>query len=312
MTHPVMLLIGLVAVFAGVFAASLALITGGQERTWISRTVSAVGRGYRIRHAPADPPSGERAVTVRWGIPAAAQLAVFAGRFTPAGRIARLKLRLDQAGNPGSLPIGVVMEYKGLLLVMGTIAGLLGGSLVGGPVSVALATAGGAGLGFFAPDLLVTHLAQTRQQDIRRTLPDIIDTLVVTVEAGLGFEASVAHVVRLGRGPLVGEFARVLHEMRLGRPRVEAVRAIAARTTVVELRGFAAAVVQATTLGVPLGAVLNQQAAEMRLRRRQRAEEQAQQVPVKILFPMVLCIFPALFVVTLGPGLLKALQVMSH
>ncbi len=166
----------------------------------------------------------------------------------------------------------------------------------------------GAAAGFFAPDLLVLHLAQERQEDIRRTLPDILDTLVVTVEAGLGFEAALAQVVQNGRGPMVGEFARVLHEMQIGRPRVDALREMAARTNVTELRAFASAVVQATTLGIPMAKVLRQQAAEMRLRRRQRAEELAQKVPVKILFPMILCIFPALFVVVIGPGVIRIVE----
>jgi tight adherence protein C len=170
----------------------------------------------------------------------------------------------------------------------------------------------GSAAGLFAPDLLISHLASERQQEIRRTLPDIMDTLVVTVEAGLGFEAGLAQVVTNGRGPLVGEFARVLHEMQIGRPRVEALREMAARTEVAELKAFAAAVVQATTLGIPMAKVLRQQSEEMRVRRRQRAEELAQKVPVKILFPMILCLLPALFVVVIGPGIIKLLDVFGH
>ena len=148
--------------------------------------------------------------------------------------------------------------------------------------------------------------------EIRRTLPDIMDTLVVTVEAGLGFEAALAQVVRNGRGPMVGEFARVLHEMQIGRPRVDALREMAVRTSVNELKSFSSAVVQATTLGVPMAKVLRQQAAEMRLRRRQRAEELAQKVPVKILFPMIFCLFPALFVVVIGPGVIRLLDAFGN
>jgi tight adherence protein C len=135
---------------------------------------------------------------------------------------------------------------------------------------------------------------------------------VVTVEAGLGFEAALAQVVHNGRGPMVGEFARVLHEMQIGRPREEALREMGSRTSVAELKAFASAVVQATALGVPMANVLRQQAAEMRIRRRQRAEEQAQKVPVKILFPMVICLLPALFVVIIGPGMIKLLAAFAH
>jgi tight adherence protein C len=201
-----------------------------------------------------------------------------------------------------------VVAWKGLGLFCGAMAGLLFGVLLSGPLTWVVWIAAGGALGFFAPDLLVMHLAQERQEEIRRNLPDVMDTLVVSVEAGLGFEAAVAQVVRNGRGPMIGEFARVLHEMQIGRPRVDAVRDLAARTNVTELRAFASAIVQATTLGVPLGKVLRQQSAELRLRRRQRAEELAQRVPVKILFPMVFCIFPALFVVVIGPGVIRILE----
>jgi tight adherence protein C len=111
---------------------------------------------------------------------------------------------------------------------------------------------------------------------------------------------------------MVGETARVLQEMRIGKSRVEALRSLGARTTVAELKGFAAAVVQASDLGVPIGNVLREQSKEMRVRRRQRAEEQAQKVPIKILFPTLFCLFPALFVVVLGPGVLGIMKAFSH
>jgi tight adherence protein C len=121
----------------------------------------------------------------------------------------------------------------------------------------------------------------------------------------------LGQVARNGKGPMVGETARVLQEMRIGKTRMEALRSMAARTTVPELKGFASAVVQATDLGVPIADVLREQAREMRLRRRQRAEEQAQKVPIKILFPTMFCLFPALFVVVIGPGALKAMAAFS-
>jgi tight adherence protein C len=234
-----------------------------------------------------------------------------ARRLTPASALDKLSGRLDQAGNPGWLSVEALLGYKGLLLFAGAGLGLLLGLLLAGPLGIVVWVACGAAAGFFAPNLLVAHLAQERQQQIVRTLPDIMDTLVVTVEAGLGFEAALAQVVSNGRGPMVGEFARVLHEMQIGRPRVEALQKMGARTSVPELRGLASAVVQATTLGVPLANVLRQQAAEMRVRRRQRAEEQAQKVPVKILFPMVLCLLPAVFIVVLGPGVVHLIQAFA-
>jgi tight adherence protein C len=136
-------------------------------------------------------------------------------------------------------------------------------------------------------------------------MPDILDVLTVSVEAGLGFDAALAQITRYGRGPLAGEFARVLQEMQIGRSRVEALRALGARTNVTELKSFCAIVVQASELGVPVANVLREQAKEMRIRRRQRAEELAQKVPVKILFPLIFCLFPALFIVVLGPGVIN-------
>jgi tight adherence protein C len=297
-----LLVVGLGALFLAVVAGVVAF-TAGSSGGAVARTLRAADQGYRI--APATARTGTEAG------PAGAlpRPAYVVGRtLTPMGSLSGLGRRLDQAGNPTWLTNEKVLAYKGLLLVVGAISGLSLAVFFASPLTWLVWTAVGAAAGFFAPDVLLLHLAQVRQEDIRRTLPDILDTLVVTVEAGLGFEAALAQAVQNGRGPMVGEFARVLHEMQIGRPRVDALREMAARTSVPELRAFASAVVQATTLGIPIAKVLRQQAAEMRLRRRQRAEELAQKVPVKILIPMILCIFPALFVVVIGPGVIRIIE----
>jgi tight adherence protein C len=298
-----LLLAGLAALFAALVVAAIALAPG-RSRGAVSRTLRTVDEGYRIATGPS---RDDRRTTGR--LPSPVRLL---GRLlAPGGLYSSLSRRLDQAGNPSWLNIDAVLAYKALLLLIGAAGGLVFGLLFAGPFGILAWAVIGAVAGFFAPDLLVLHLAQQRQEEIRRTLPDIIDTLVVTVEAGLGFEAAVAQVVRNGRGPMVGEFARVLHEMQIGRPRVGALREMAARTSIAELKAFASAVVQATTLGIPMAKVLRQQSSEMRIRRRQRAEELAQKVPVKILFPMILCIFPALFVVVIGPGVIRLLDVLG-
>jgi tight adherence protein C len=295
-----LLLTGLGALALAVIAVVFALTVGRPERA-VARTLKTADAGYRL----ATPTTAAR--PARTGsIPRPAH--VVGQALTPPAMSESIRRRLDQAGNPTWLSADSVVAWKGVGLFAGGIAGLLLGVLLANPLTWVVWIAVGGALGFFAPDLLVMHLAQERQEEIRRNLPDVMDTLVVSVEAGLGFEAAVAQVVRNGRGPMIGEFARVLHEMQIGRPRVDAVRDLAARTNVAELRAFAAAIVQATTLGVPLGKVLRQQSSELRLRRRQRAEELAQRVPVKILFPMVFCIFPALFVVVLGPGVIRILE----
>ena len=143
-----------------------------------------------------------------------------------------------------------------------------------------------------------------RQARIQALLPDALDMLTVCVEAGLGFDAALSQVARNTNGPLAAEFARALQEMQIGTSRSQALRAMVARTTVSELRSFVSALIQAGDLGISVAAVLREQAREMRLRRRQRAEEKAQKVPIKILFPLIFCLFPALFVVVIGPGVI--------
>jgi tight adherence protein C len=201
-----------------------------------------------------------------------------------------------------------LFEVKGLGLIGAGLLGLLLGLATGGPVGAVVGAVVGAPVGFFAPDVVLYDISERRQDRIRRTLPDILDVLTVSVEAGLGFDAALAQITRYGRGPLAGEFARVLQEMQIGRSRVEALRALGQRTSVTELRSFCAIVVQASELGVPIANVLREQAAQMRIRRRQRAEELAQKVPVKILFPLIFCLFPALFIVVLGPGVINILH----
>lgn len=300
-----LLLVGVGALFAALVVAALAVLPLGGRRADVARTIRTVDARYRVRGPETGPAAPARSALV--------QYAGSLGRaLTPPPAVDDLNRRLDQAGNPQRLGLEPLLDYKGLLMLAGAGSGFLAAVPFFGPVGVLLLTAAGTAVGFFAPNLLVLHLAQERQQQIRRTLPDIIDILVVTVEAGLGFEAALAQVVHNGRGPMVGEFARVLHEMQIGRPRVDALREMAARTTVAELKAFASAVVQATTLGVPMSKVLRQQAAEMRIRRRQRAEEMAQKVPVKILFPMVLCLLPALFVVVIGPGIIRLVAIFGH
>jgi tight adherence protein C len=170
----------------------------------------------------------------------------------------------------------------------------------------------GAVLGFYAPDIIVYDVGDRRQKALQRTLPDILDTLTVSVEAGLGFDAALVQVTKHGMGPVAGEFSRMLQEMQIGRSRVDALRGVAQRTKVPELRNFCAIVAQATELGLPIASVLREQAREMRVRRRQNAEETAQKIPVKIMFPVVFCIFPSLFIVILGPGVLRVIHTIFN
>jgi tight adherence protein C len=158
---------------------------------------------------------------------------------------------------------------------------------------------------FFAPDAWLSARIRTRQKEIRRNLPDMLDMLTISIEAGLGFDQAIAKIVHLSRGALAREFSRALQEIQAGSNRSEALRNMAKRTEVDELNTFITSIVQAEQLGIPIGQVLRTQAKEMRLIRRQTAEEQAQKTPVKIVFPLILCILPATLIVILGPAVVS-------
>lgn len=228
---------------------------------------------------------------------------------SPGGTAARLQRELDFAGNPGSWTVERLLGAKGLLLIVGAVLGaLVGGLGLWGIVGAVVAGA----FGFFLPDLLVHNTGLHRQEHIRRSLSDALDMLTVSVEAGLGFDAALMQVARVTSGPLAGEFARVLQEIRIGKSRLEAFTAMGRRTDVNELRSFITALSQADRLGIPVANVLREQSKEMRVLRRQMAEEKAQKVPVKILFPLIFCIFPSLFVVVIGPGAIRLVSVFSQ
>jgi len=227
-------------------------------------------------------------------------------RLSPTGTPARLQRLLDKAGNPGTWTVERLLAYKGIgLLGLGAAGALL---RAGHGVSMLLFAVVAGAVGFWLPDLLVYNAGLKRQQAIQTDLPDTLDMLTVSVEAGLGFDAALSQVSAKSEGPLAGEFRRVLQEMQIGKSRVEALRALGTRSTVVDLKAFVGAVVQADTLGIPIANVLREQAREMRLKRHQRAEEQAHKVPVKIMFPLVICILPALFVVVIGPGAISIMH----
>jgi tight adherence protein C len=299
-----MLLVGAVVCFFTGVAIVVANVAGASfGRAGVSRSLNSIDAVYSATAEQL----GERGNTV-FG-PRIAQLGRVA---TPGVALTRIRRRLDYAGNPLLWTVDRIFELKGLGLILAGVLGVVLGVFFGGLVGALLGGLLGAALGFFAPDIVLHDISERRQDTIRRTLPDILDTLIVSVEAGLGFDAALTQVTRYGRGPLAGEFARVLQEMQIGRSRVESLRALGARTNVNELRSFCAIVVQATELGVPIANVLREQSREMRIRRRQRAEELAQKVPVKILFPLIFCLFPAVFIVVLGPGMINIIDLFGR
>lgn len=304
-----LLMIGLASLFGAMAIASFRMASARAGRAHLIKAVHTIEKVYtsKVLANPQDASFSERITG-----PMMSRLGGIGRTLTPVGAMARLRRQLDMAGNPVDWPAERVVQAKGVLLVVFGVAGAGFAALYTGAGGVLLAAIGGAVAGFFLPDLLIYNNGVKRQEHVQRTLPDVLDMLTVCVEAGLGFDAALAQVARNSKGPLANEMARVLREMQIGKPRGEAMRSLGERTTVPELRAFASAIVQASELGIPIAKVLREQAKEMRHKRRQRAEEAAQKVPIKILFPMLFCMFPALFVVIIGPGVLRMVTVFSN
>jgi tight adherence protein C len=229
-----------------------------------------------------------------------------ARRVTPLDARDRLEKKLLVAGSPAGWDAERVLAFK----IIGAVAGFIGALLLLQIVElsnflqivvIALLTF----VGFVAPDSILNNRVEDRKKEILRTLSDTLDLLTISVEAGLSLNAAIAQVVRNVPGVLSSEFARMLQEIQLGVPRSEAFRHLAERTDVEELNAFALAMIQADIFGVSIASVLRTQAAQLRIKRRQAIEAKAQQTPVKIVFPLVLCVLPALFVVIVGPGAIQ-------
>ncbi len=307
MTSSVLLLAGLAGLTGAVVVLVLTFAGGDRDRVDVTRALAAVRRtGPAGYVAPRDRPLAQRLGAL------GERLGRVGSALTPTAAVARLQRQLDYAGNPAAWPVQRLVPLKGVGLAVGALAGGLFGLLVGGGAGALLGAPLGAAAGFGGPDLMVYNMGLKRQHELLLSLPDVLDTLVISVEAGLGFDAAMAQVAEHGKGPMAREMVRVLREMQIGAARAQALRALAARTTVTELRTFVTAVVQAGELGVPIAGVLREHAREMRVRRRQRAEELAQKVPIKILFPVLFCLFPSLFVVILGPGVLQIMDAFAQ
>jgi tight adherence protein C len=293
---------GLAAIAVAIVLLVVLARSRGARPDAVTDVLTTIETHYGVSAARRDAPRPVR----RLSVPLAA-LRALAERLTPGGAAATLQRRLDAAGNPGAWTPERVLAYKGLGLVLaGAVFGLV--ALGDGPVSALLLGPAGAAAGFFLPDLLLYNAALRRQDAITRALPNVLDLLCVSVEAGLGFDAALQRVAQGTEGPLAAELVRAIQETQIGKSREEALSALAGRVAVEELRSFVAALVHAADLGIPIGKVLREQAREMRVKRRQRAEEAAQKVPVKITFPVAVCVLPALFIVVLGPGVLGLLS----
>lgn len=225
------------------------------------------------------------------------------------GGAERLRRDLAFAGRAGSGALRRIAIEKALGLAGGAALGLLAGLVLGGLWWLALP--GLMAAGFWAPDLALAHAIAERTLAVRRALPDAIDLLNLCVESGLGFQAALAQVASLQEGPVAEELSRVLREMQLGQSRQEALAALAERTKDEDLLRFIAAMAQVDRLGIPIAAVLREQARDMRARRRDRARERAQKVPVMIMLPVVFCFFPLLIGIVIAPAAVQVARMFA-
>lgn len=288
------------AVLVGAVAAQVGLAQRRRATELLERQVAPL-RQTLLREDDLSRPFSSRIVA-----PVGAALGRLAKRLTPADVRRRIGRKLVLAGNPAGWDADKVAVMRAVGFVGGIAFGVvLSRAAQTSPATSVFLVVLVTGIGFSAPGVILSSMVSKRQDEIRRALPDAMDLLTISVEAGLGFEAALLHVAKNVPGALSQEIGRMLHEMQLGVGRVEAFRHLADRTDVEDLKGFVLAMIQADVFGVSISKVLRSQAKELRMRRRQRAEHKAMQTPVKLLFPMILCVLPALFVVIVGPGALQ-------
>jgi tight adherence protein C len=294
---------GLAALVLAIFVLAMTLAPSRRAKRGVTQALAAIDQRY-ARGAGGGRGAGSRHLQLPDWLP---DMAV---RLSPASARTSLQSRLDVAGNPEGWTPDRVLAIKAIcVFVLGALGAVFA---IRHPALIILTGGAGAAVGFFLPDVLLYNAGLKRQQRLALSLPEGLDLLTICVEAGLGFDAALAQVARNLKGPLAAEFARVLQEMQIGKSRAEAMRALADRTNVPELRAFVSALTQSAELGIPVANVLREQSKEMRVRRRQRAEAQAQKVPVKITFPLIGCLLPAMFVVVLGAGVIGIAHSLFH
>ncbi|WP_299167102.1 type II secretion system F family protein [uncultured Arthrobacter sp.] len=229
---------------------------------------------------------------------------------TPPQYVQKLDMLLALAGRPASMPLGKVLGAKPALCLVAAALGFVMANAAQKPlitmVAIFLTL-----LGYFIPDLLLYSKGQERQKAMQLELANTLDQMLISVEAGLGFESAMQRAGETGKGPLAEELVRTLQDMQVGRSRRESYLALADRTSIPELRSFVKAIVQADAYGIALSGVLRTQAKVMRVKRRQRAEEKAMKLPVTVLFPLLFFIFPVLFIIILGPAVINAIATFS-
>jgi tight adherence protein C len=242
--------------------------------------------------------------------PAAARLGAIPLKLSPRTNVETIGKRIVAAGLSQRLTISTFLAIKGAATIGGCLLGVAFAAFGSIGAGLLFMPAFG-GLGFIAPDWFLTSRIRSRRETIRSELPDALDLLAVSVEAGLAFDGAVSKLTEHMSGPLIDEFSLMLSEIRVGEQRSVALRKMAERVDAMELSNFVRAVIQADQLGISLGRILRVQATDTRLKRQAAAEEKAMKAPIKMLFPTVIFIFPAMFIVVLGPAMLNIMKVFK-
>ncbi len=303
-----MLILGAVLILLSVFLLSLATASDRHHQPGVERAIAALhsmgSSAPQELTAELEKPFSERVMA-----PLQDRALGLGRRLTGADSTERITRKLDLAGSPAGWSVDRVVSLK----VIGAVAGLVGAGLITTLLGLSLGpriglTLLGMVVGYYAPDLFLYQRAHDRQERISKELADAIDLMTISVESGLAFDAAVQQVAHNTEGPLAEELSRVLREMQIGSSRADALRAMADRSNLDQLRSFISALVQADAFGIPIAQVLRVQSSEMRVKRRQRAEEKAQQVPVKMTVPLIFFILPCLFIAVLGPAAINIMD----
>jgi tight adherence protein C len=300
-----LLVIAILFVAAAAFALSEAATYPARLKSRSIRLASDYGRVRVPNRVEDNLRFRERVVA-----PASARLASIPLKLNPRTNIEAIGARLLAAGLAQRITPASFLAVKGGAMVGAALLGLILAAIVSFASAIVLLPVLGM-LGFIAPDFILSSRIRKRRDLVLGALPDALDLLAVSVEAGLGFDGAVTKLTEHMEGPLVDEFGLLLSEIRMGESRQAALKNMAARADAPELSAFVRAVVQADQLGISLGRILRVQAADTRLRRQAIAEEKAMKAPIKMLFPTVIFIFPAMFVVLLGPALMNIVKVLG-
>jgi tight adherence protein C len=293
------IMLGLLCLAASAYFIGDAVTMPARERRTNVGRAARYG-SFRPAHGRVHQPFRERVLS-----PLGDRLAKWTLKLHPKTTIEGVNGRLLAAGLGRSLSPTAFLAFKSALAIGGLLLGAVFGGAATGAGGVLFFSVALSGLGFIAPDFAVSAKARARKDRIRAELPDALDLMAVSVEAGMGFDGAIAKLTEHMEGPLAEEFALTLSEVRIGESRQDALKKLAERTGTPELASFVRAIIQADQLGISLGRILRVQATDSRLKRQAAAEEKAMKAPIKMLFPTVLFIFPAMFLVILGPAFLN-------